>query len=70
MSIIQDFLSQISIIFKTGSATEHSYRSSFESLFKRLDDNISALNEPKRVECGAPDFIIQRGDLVVGHLEA
>lgn len=70
MSIIQDFLSQISITFKTGSATEHSYRSSFESLFKRLDDNISALNEPKRVECGAPDFIIQRGDLVVGHLEA
>ncbi|MEQ9798957.1 MAG: N-6 DNA methylase [Salinisphaeraceae bacterium] len=35
-----------------------------------MNDEISALNEPKRVECGAPDFIIQRGDLVVGHLEA
>lgn len=69
MSIIQDFLSQISTTFNTGSATEHSYRSAFESLFKRLDDEISALNEPKRVECGAPDFIIQRDDLVVGHLE-
>lgn len=70
MSCITDFVSQIITTFKTGAATEHSYRSSFESLFKSLDNDVSALNEPKRVKCGAPDFIIQRGDLVVGHLEA
>jgi len=70
MNSIQEFLTQIISIFNTGSATEHSYRSSFESLFKSLGNEITALNEPKRVECGAPDFIIQRGELVVGHLEA
>lgn len=70
MKSIQVFLTQINAIFNTGSATEHSYRSSFESLFKGLDDDITALNEPKRVQCGAPDFIIQRNGFVVGHLEA
>ena len=25
---------------------------------------------PKRVKCGAPDFIIQLGDIVIGHVEA
>ena len=28
------------------------------------------MNEPKRVRCGAPDFIIQRKDIVIGHVEA
>lgn len=70
MSSIEIFLNQIADTFNTGSATEHSYRSSFETLFKSLDNEITALNEPKRVECGAPDFIIQRGSLVIGHLEA
>jgi len=35
-----------------------------------VSGDVSALNEPRRVECGAPDFIMQRGDIVVGHVEA
>ena len=70
MSIIQEFLSKVQAIHKTGAATEHSYRSTFEFLFAELDDQIVALNEPKRVQCGAPDFIINQGDIVIGHLEA
>lgn len=70
MSIISDFLFRVQAVYKTGAATEHSYRPALEALFNSLDEGINALNEPKRVECGAPDFIIQRGEIVVGHVEA
>lgn len=70
MRNIENFINQVVVTFKTGAATEHSYRSSFENLFASLNKEITALNEPKRVKCGAPDFIVQKGDLVVGHLEA
>lgn len=57
-------------IHATDNATEHSYRSAFEALFASLDPDVTALNEPKRVKCGAPDFIVTKGDIVVGHVEA
>jgi hypothetical protein len=70
MSIVRDFLSKVQAVYKTGAATEHSYRSALETLFNTLDESVSALNEPKRVACGAPDFIIQRGEIIIGHVEA
>mgnify|MGYP006432979861 CR=1 FL=1 len=70
MSPIRTFITHIQSIHHSGQATEHSYRSSIEQLFHSLDPKLTALNEPKRVACGAPDFIIQRGDIVIGHLEA
>ncbi len=70
MTIIGDFISRVQAVQKTGAATEHSYRSALETLFNALADGVTALNEPKRVACGAPDFIIQRGDIIVGHAEA
>lgn len=70
MSIIEAFINKVIATYQTGAATEHSYRSAFEVLFHNLDDDIVALNEPKRVACGAPDFIVQRDGIVIGHLEA
>lgn len=70
MRIIEDFVSKVIATYKTGAATEHSYRPALQDLFNSLADGITALNEPKRVACGAPDFIIQRGEIVVGHVEA
>ncbi|AUT75720.1 DNA methyltransferase [Paraburkholderia hospita] len=70
MSAVSNFIDSIVSTFKTGVATEHSYRSAIEDLFNDYSEGIHALNEPKRVVCGAPDFIIQRGELVIGHIEA
>ncbi|MFC6339694.1 DNA methyltransferase [Pseudomonas sp. CCM 7891] len=69
MSPITQFMEQLAFIFGTGQATEHSYRSAFEKLFSGLGSGIHALNEPKRVECGAPDFIISKNGLTIGHVE-
>jgi len=68
--LIADFMSKVLAVHKTGAATEHSYRSALEGLFNSLNPSVTAINEPKRVKCGAPDFIVQRGDIIVGHAEA
>ncbi len=70
MTAIEAFLSKVQAVHSTGAATEHSYRSALETLFDSLADDVTALNEPKRVACGAPDFIVQRGEIAVGHVEA
>jgi len=70
MKSIEDFVSKVITTYKTGAATEHSYRPALESLFNSLAEGVTALNEPKRIACGAPDFIIQRGEIVIGHVEA
>lgn len=70
MALVEDFVARVQVIYATGSATEHSYRSAFEALFAALGDDLRALNEPKRVKCGAPDFIVTQGDIVIGHVEA
>ena len=55
--MIQSFLQQVTSTHKTGAATEHSYRPALQALFQSLSNDITAINEPKRVACGAPDFI-------------
>lgn len=67
---IQEYLSEVTSIYQTGAATEHSYRAVLQSLFSSVSDDVKALNEPKRVKCGAPDFLINRGEIVIGHVEA
>jgi hypothetical protein len=67
MTMITDFVTRIKAIHATGNATEHSYRSAFERLFDDL--GVTALNEPRRIRCGAPDFIVSHGEIVIGHLE-
>lgn len=68
--LIADFISKVKSVEKTGAATEHSYRSALESLIDALAVDVKALNEPKRVKCGAPDFIVNRNDVAIGHIEA
>ncbi|MEM6890933.1 MAG: type ISP restriction/modification enzyme [Pseudomonadota bacterium] len=70
MSRISDFVSKVQSVYKTGAATEHSYRSALEALLSGLEDDVTAINEPKRVACGAPDFIVQKDDVAIGHVEA
>jgi hypothetical protein len=54
----------------TGQATEHTYRSTLEALLEALGDDVTAVNEPARIACGAPDLAVLKGGLMVGHVEA
>src|SRR6266536_2160921 len=66
---IRNYLRQIEKVFQAGNATEHSYRSSLQELMKLLDAGITVTNEPKRIKCGAPDFIITHKQTPLGYIE-
>lgn len=70
MSAVSDFMVDVRKVYATGQATEHSYRPALQTLLSSLAEGITPINEPKRIKCGAPDFILQRGDVAIGHLEA
>ena len=54
----------------SGQATEHSYRPAVKALLEALGgEGVSATNEPAHASYGAPDFIVQRNDVPVGHVE-
>ncbi|MEI7834754.1 MAG: N-6 DNA methylase, partial [bacterium] len=70
MSSITDYLKQLGAALAQGDATEHTHRPALKALLELLDADIKATNEPKRQACGAPDYIIMRGQAPVGFIEA
>ena len=64
------YLDQVAAALKAGNATEHTHRPALKTLLEALDSTIIANNGPKRIACGAPDYIIIKGDLPLGYIEA
>lgn len=67
---ITQYLAEVNKEYKTGRATEHSYRGYLQQLIKTLVPDVMVTNEPQRVKCGAPDYIITKRDIPVGYIEA
>jgi predicted helicase len=67
---IQEYISEINKEFKTGRATEHSYRGYLQTLIKSIVPEVMVTNEPKRESCGAPDYIITKKEIPTGYIEA
>ena len=65
-----DYFTQISQAFAAGTATEHTYRPALKTLLEHLAPGVTATNEPKRIKCGAPDYILTRGETPLGYVEA
>jgi len=68
--VIKSYLAKIDREFKTGRTTEHTHRPAFKDLIESLDSGVSATNEPKRVECGAPDFILRRDGRIMAYVDS
>ena len=56
--------------YQTGISREHSYRGDLQSLLMALLPDILVTNEPARVACGAPDYLLTRNDVPIGYIEA
>ena len=67
---ITAYLAECQKLYAAGNATEHSYRPALQKLLAVLMPQCQITNEPKRIACGAPDYIITRNDLPVGYIEA
>ncbi|MHB9295351.1 N-6 DNA methylase [Pillotina sp. SPG140] len=66
---IGDYMSTINDVYHSGKGTEHSYRPAFTDLLVKLLPGLTIINEPKRIRCGAPDYIVSRGEIPVGYIE-
>lgn len=71
---IKTYMRAVRADLTNGIATEHTYRPALKSFLESLDTGIVATNEPRRIECGAPDFSVAKktphGPLTLGYLEA
>ena len=67
---IEQYIERINQRYKQGNATEHTFRGDLGNLLEALVPEIRATNEPKRQSCGAPDYIISKGEIPVGFIEA
>jgi hypothetical protein len=70
MGDLKSYLAQVKREYGTGEATEHTHRAALKGLVESFAPGIVAINEPKHVDCGAPDYVVKRGDLSVGYIEA
>ena len=67
---LSQYIETINQRFRLGNSTEHTFRGDLQHLLESLVTDIRATNEPKRQSCGAPDYIITRGEISVGFIEA
>ena len=52
------YVAEVAKLAKTGVTTEHSFRPALSKLLSALLPGLTPVNEAKRLECGAPDFIL------------
>ena len=69
-SILHNYLREVEKALVRGNATEHTHRPALKELVESITAGITATNEPKRIQCGAPDFIVTRGETPLGYIEA
>ncbi|WP_288370352.1 type ISP restriction/modification enzyme [uncultured Algoriphagus sp.] len=66
-----EYIQSINSRYRTGQATEHTFRGDLQNLLESLVPDIAATNEPKRQACGAPDYILtNKKGIPVGFIEA
>ncbi len=66
------YLRKIEAARRLGNDTEHTHRPALHALLEALSEAVSVTNEPKRIQCGAPDLVVirKKDALVLGYVEA
>lgn len=68
--MIDAYVNRIATRYKTGISREHSYRGDLQTLIEALNPGVLVTNEPARIACGAPDYILTRTNIPIGYIEA
>ena len=66
----EPYIKEIQRNLAAGNATEHTHRPALKTLLESLQSGLTATNEPKRIAAGAPDFILTKGNVPLGYVEA
>lgn len=67
---IQSYINALQQRFKTGISREHAYRGDLQNLLSYILPDILVINEPARVACGSPDYVLTKKDIPLGYIEA
>lgn len=72
MQSFQRYIHQIATYYGDEKATEHTYRGDLRDFILSIlpDTAYKLTNEPRRQKCGAPDYILEKGEVPVGYIEA
>jgi predicted helicase len=68
--LLVQYICSIEKELASGNATEHTHRPVLKTLVEGLASGVTATNEPSRIDCGAPDFLVSKSALTIGHIEA
>ena len=66
----KDYVKELDKLYSVGNTTEHSFRGSLQSFLAELLPGYVVTNEPRRRDCGAPDYVITLKGAPVAFLEA
>ena len=66
---IQQYIDNLNRRFQTGISREHAYRGDLQLFLETLLNDIQVINEPARIACGAPDYILMKKDIPVGYID-
>ncbi|MDP1996416.1 MAG: type ISP restriction/modification enzyme [Gallionella sp.] len=66
---VASYLAELEAALKRGDAREHTHRPAIHRLLEASGERITATNEPAREGGNAPDFVISRGMVPIGHVE-
>ncbi|MDE0291693.1 MAG: N-6 DNA methylase [Candidatus Dadabacteria bacterium] len=68
--ILRSYFRELEKVHATGKATEHSYRPALQELIHSIGgQGVRAINDPTHVDCGAPDFTVERQGVPIGYIE-
>jgi predicted helicase len=65
----ETYITKVETDLRGGKATEHTYRGTLEVFMESFERGIEASNDPKHIECGAPDFIVEKRKVPLGYVE-
>ncbi len=67
---LHEYIKQLNLRYQTGISREHSYRGDLQNLLSAILPDVLVTNEPARIECGVPDYILTKKEIPVGYIEA
>lgn len=66
----KEYIKELDQLFQVGNTTEHSFRGTLANYLKSLLPKFVVTNEPRRIDCGAPDYVITLKNEPIAFLEA
>ena len=66
----KEYIKELDQLYQVGNTTEHSFRGSLANYLQSMLPKFVVTNEPRRIDCGAPDYVITQNNQPIAFLEA